>query len=108
MSKDKAMPATADSSFNGDLDALPKKHHHPEQRNATEREIAGKKLDYGKMNLADAKRSGYTDQDGNAVDMAKKDREGSPTGAYTDIGAGRSSVVRHDLTDHRDDHKAKN
>jgi hypothetical protein len=30
---------------------------------------------------------------GHAVSMAKKDVKGSPTGAYTDIGAGRSSVV---------------
>ena len=106
MSKDKVIPATPDGSFNGDLTALPKRHH-PEVHNATDKELSGKKMDYGKMNLTDAKRSGYTDRNGHAVDMAKKDRKGDPTGAYTDIGAGRSSVVRHELTDHRLDHKRK-
>jgi hypothetical protein len=49
--------------------------------------------DYGDMNLKDAQESGYTDKKGHAVSMAKRDVKGSPTGAYTDIGAGRSSVV---------------
>lgn len=44
-------------------------------------------------NLEDAKISGYTDEKGHAVSKARKDRVGSPTGAYTDIGAGRSSAV---------------
>jgi hypothetical protein len=44
----------------------------------------------------DAKISGYTDKDGHAVSMAKKDVPGHPTGAWTDIGAGRSSAVRPD------------
>lgn len=106
MGKDKIAPPTPDDSFNGDLSALPKKHH-PEPHYSTDKELSGKKLDYGRMNLTDAKRSGYTDRKGNAVDMAKKDREGIPTGAYTDIGAGRSSAVRRKLTDHRFDHKRK-
>jgi hypothetical protein len=53
-------------------------------------------------NLKDAKTSGYTDENGKAVSKAKSDKEGSPTGAFTDIGEGRSSVVkRHskDITD---------
>ncbi|MBC7740906.1 MAG: hypothetical protein H7061_01835 [Bdellovibrionaceae bacterium] len=50
-------------------------------------------MDYGTMNAKDAKESGYTDESGKAVDMAKPDVKGSPTGAYTDIGAGRSGVV---------------
>ena len=58
-------------------------------------------VEYGDMNLADAKASGYTDDKGNAISKARKDRPGSPTGAYTDIGAGRSSVV------HRADDKGK-
>ena len=44
--------------------------------------------------LSDAKASGYVGKDGKAVSMAKPDVEGSPTGAFTDIGAGRSSVVK--------------
>ena len=52
-------------------------------------------FEYGEMNLQDAKESGYTDENGNAVSKARKDVEGSPTGAYTDIGAGRSSAVHH-------------
>lgn len=49
--------------------------------------------DYGQMNVQDAKESGYTDEEGNAVSKAKEDVKGSPTGAYTDVGAGRSSAV---------------
>ncbi len=51
-------------------------------------------VEYGEMNEVDAMESGYTDQDGKAVSMAKKDVKGTPTGAYTDVGAGRSSVVK--------------
>ena len=49
---------------------------------------------YGEMNERDAKISGYTDENGHAVSMAKHDVKGSPTGSFTDIGAGRSSVVK--------------
>ncbi|WP_373998172.1 hypothetical protein [Bdellovibrio bacteriovorus] len=59
----------------------------------TKPRFASHKMNYGKMNERDARASGYTDKQGRAVDMAKPDVEGSPTGAYTDIGAGRSSVV---------------
>jgi hypothetical protein len=52
-------------------------------------------FDYGDMNEDDARASGYTDKSGHAKDMAKPDVPGSPTGAFTDIGAGRSSVVKH-------------
>ncbi|KHD89209.1 MAG: hypothetical protein OM95_05185 [Bdellovibrio sp. ArHS] len=51
------------------------------------------RMNYGKMNEHDARASGYTNKQGHAVDMAKPDVKGSPTGALTDIGAGRSSVV---------------
>lgn len=50
-------------------------------------------VDFGGASEEEAQASGYTDQDGNAVSKAKPDVEGSPTGAYTDIGAGRSSAV---------------
>lgn len=50
--------------------------------------------DVGEMNIPDAKASGYTDEEGKAVSKSKENVKGSPTGAYTDIGAGRSSVVR--------------
>lgn len=51
-------------------------------------------LEYGEMNEDDARESGYTDSEGHAVSMAKKDVKGDPTGAFTDIGAGRSSAVQ--------------
>lgn len=44
--------------------------------------------------MSDAKESGYVGKNGKAVSMAKPDVVGSPTGAFTDIGAGRSSVVK--------------
>jgi hypothetical protein len=50
----------------------------------------------GDMNIEDAKASGYTDKGGKAVDKARPNVEGSPTGALTDIGAGRSSAVKHE------------
>lgn len=50
-------------------------------------------IEYGDMNTADAKESGYIDESGKAVSKARRDKPGSPTGAYTDIGAGRSSAV---------------
>lgn len=56
-------------------------------------------IDYGNMNERDAKLAGYTDKSGHAVSMAKKDVEGHPTGAYTDVGAGRSSVVHTEKED---------
>ena len=55
-------------------------------------------MDYGKMNEQDAKDSGYTGQKAQAVDMAKPDVKGRPTGAYTDIAAARSDVVN---TEHK-------
>jgi len=81
-----------DSTINGHLTAQPREvndDHHV----GTEVDLAETNLDYGKMNLKDAKASGYTDKKGHAVSMAVKDPKGHPTGAYTDIGAGRSSAV---------------
>lgn len=59
-----------------------------------QQDTENKKMKYSKANLEDAKISGYTDENGNAVEMAKPDVKGNPTGALTDIGAGRSSVVK--------------
>lgn len=57
----------------------------------------GEALDFNdmKMTAQDAIESGYMDEQGHAISKARKDVPGSPTGAYTDIGAGRSSVVHH-------------
>lgn len=83
----------ANAPLNGPLTARPKTGGvAPESLEAAEGPAAH--VDYGEMNLEDAIESGYTDEEGHAIDMAKDDKEGSPTGAWTDIGAGRSSVVR--------------
>ena len=71
-----------DESLNSNLTAAP--HDAPDEL-----------IDYGDMNERDARLSGYTDSEGHAVSMARKDVKGHPTNALTDIGAGRSSVVRH-------------
>lgn len=63
-----------------------------------QQDIEEKKMTYRKANLEDAKISGYTDKDGHAIDMAKPDVKGHPTGALTDIGAGRSSVVKTNVS----------
>ncbi len=92
ISKPSSKPKTADDTFNGNLTAQPQgvsSHKRPPDFDPNE-----KNLDYGEASLHDAKISGYTDRRGHAVSMAKDDVEGSPTGAFTDIGAGRSSAVR--------------
>lgn len=84
--------SSADESFNSNLSARPQglsSHKHPPDFDPSE-----KNIDYGEMNLRAAKISGYTDRKGHAVSMSKKDTPGLPTGALTDIGAGRSSVVK--------------
>lgn len=88
----KEVPPTADETLNENLSARPGKV--PEFTGNAESEMKGSELEFGEMNLEDAKESGYTDEEGNAISLSKKDREGSPTGAFTDIGAGRSSAVR--------------
>jgi hypothetical protein len=50
-------------------------------------------FDYGNMNEDDARQSGYIGPNGKAVSKSIPDKGGHPTGAYTDIGAGRSSTV---------------
>lgn len=81
-----------DETFNEHLTAIPKKITQVDPTAADE-DLIATEVDFGEMNAADAKVSGYTDADGHAVSLAKKDKAGSPTGAYTDIGAGRSSAV---------------
>ncbi len=70
--KDNAVKAT--DSFNRNLSARPK------NLNSTEKDLAGRRHKYeemsGEMNLTESKRSGYTDKNGEAVDMAKTDRRG--------------------------------
>jgi hypothetical protein len=81
-----------DASFNNGFTAIPKDAASADDV-AADADLVATSMDFGEMNDKDAKDSGYTDKDGKAVSMAKGDVEGSPTGAYTDIGAGRSSVV---------------
>lgn len=87
------------------ITAIPKDYRGPEQgdREAADADTASG-MEFGEMNLADAKESGYTDENGKAVSKARKDVEGSPTGAYTDIGAGRSSVVHPHGSKNKDGH----
>ncbi|MDG0816418.1 hypothetical protein [Bdellovibrio svalbardensis] len=75
----------------GEITAQPQRsstHKHPPDFDPRDEQI-----DYGETSLHDAKMSGYSDRKGRAVSMTKEDIEGSPTGALTDIGAGRSSVI---------------
>jgi hypothetical protein len=87
---DRTLP---DDTINANVTALPKDRQSPDQIAAEPDLAESTPMDYGDMNLKDAQESGYTDKDGKAISKAKKDVTGSPTGAYTDIGAGRSSVV---------------
>jgi len=75
---------TKGPGLNGELTAKPHSRVMDQMETAFESTPA---------NEEDAK-LGYTDAHGNAVDMAKPNIEGHHTGAYTDIGAGRSSVVK--------------
>lgn len=90
------LPKVPDDSFNGTYTAQPRADIHDEHL-ATDPNFVEESPEYGEMSLRDAQLSGYTDKDGKAVSRAKKDINGHPTGAYTDIGHGRSSVVREDL-----------
>ena len=76
-----------EESINGNFTAIPK------STNSLDADAADSGVDFGEMNEADARESGYTDADGEAVELARPDIEGSPTGAFTDLGAGRSGVV---------------
>lgn len=81
-----------EETFNGNFTAIPKDISQANSA-AADADLQATSMDFGEMNAEDAKEAGYTNADGKAVDMAKPDVEGSPTGAYTDVGAGRSSVV---------------
>ena len=85
-------PKNDAQTFNGNFTAMPK-DMPAESANIADADINATGMDYGEMNAQDAKDSGYTDADGEAVDLARGDVKGSPTGAYTDVGAGRSGVV---------------
>ena len=91
MSKDKKTTEMPEDTFNGNYSAMPKGPNTPNIN--TDQDISEEPLEFGDMNEQDAIESGYTDKNGKAVSQAKPDTEGHPTGAYTDIGAGRSSVV---------------
>lgn len=92
--KGETVPMSPNQRINGNLTAQPKDIPQVDE-GAADTEMGGAIPEPGEMNLKDARESGYTDENGNAVSMAKKDVKGSPTGAYTDIGAGRSSAVHH-------------
>jgi hypothetical protein len=83
----------SNSTFNGNLSARPKGSGTADE--VSPQDSIEDQVDFGEMNAEDAKASGYTDEKGRAVSKAKQDVVGSPTGAYTDIGAGRSSAVHH-------------
>ncbi len=76
-----AAPMSPDERLNASFTAIP--------HDALDEEI-----EYGDMNEKDARESGYTDAEGHAIARARKDVHGSPTNAFTDIGAGRSSAVK--------------
>ncbi len=75
----------SDETFNRELTAIP-------QAPEDDKDLSGQ---VGEMNVSDAKESGYINESGKAAEKAKEDVLGIPTGAYTDIGAGRSSAVKH-------------
>lgn len=76
---------TKGPSLNGELTAKPHTRMQDQMETA---------FDSRPANIEDARLSGYTDPEGKAIDMARPNVEGHHTGAYTDIGAGRSSVVK--------------
>lgn len=82
-----------EDGLNGNFTAIPKDMESAGEASA-DADLVATPMDFGDMNEADARESGYTDAEGRAVDMAKSDTEGSPTGALTDVGHGRSSVVK--------------
>jgi hypothetical protein len=79
MSKNKS-PSLPEDSFNGNLTALPK--DVTSDNVSADSDLVATPMDYGTMNAEDAKESGYTDEKGQAVSMAKGD-----------IPGGRSSPI---------------
>jgi hypothetical protein len=94
MNKDAKKPEMPEDTFNGTYSAMPTPAGTPNINTGADQQD-DTVLDFGEMNEEDAIESGYTDKNGKAIGKTRKDKVGSPTGAYTDIGAGRSSVVHH-------------
>lgn len=90
MPDQKTTPIAPDESINSGFTAIPHDIEGP----------ATTQNDFQAMNEADAKELGYTDERGQAVEKARPDVKGEPTGAYTDIGEGHSSVVHKKSTQH--------
>ncbi|MBX2988359.1 MAG: hypothetical protein KF802_10730 [Bdellovibrionaceae bacterium] len=67
-----------------------------------ELDLASDGLSAGTMNEEDARESGYINDQARPRIPSRAPQQGHPTGAYTDIGAGRSSVVHG-----RDDSKER-
>jgi len=82
-----------EAPFNGELTAKPQKKTHAPHF-IPEENFLEPDMDPGEMNPYDAKVSGYVGKNGKAVSKSRHDVMGSPTNAFTDIGHGRSSVVR--------------
>jgi hypothetical protein len=80
------------NSLNGTYTAIPKQKNSAAIESG-DVDLIEEEMEFGKANEKEARESGYVGADGKAVELAKPDVKGSPTGAYTDIGAGRSSVV---------------
>ena len=91
--KGKTIPTSPNQRLNGNLTAQPKDIPQVDE-GAADTEMGAAVAENSEMNVKDAKDSGYTDEKGQAVSKAKPDVKGSPTGAFTDVGAGRSSAVR--------------
>lgn len=72
-------------SLNNHFTAIPREVDAPSEENAEFLEPASEES---------ARELGYTDENGKAVAIARADKKGHPTDAYTDIGEGRSSVVK--------------
>lgn len=92
---DNEMQDLLENSFNGNFTAIPK--DMPTANVHADPDLVATTMDFGDMNLEDAMESGYTDEEGRAISSdAKGSTESFSTGAYTDLGAGRSAVVhRH-------------
>ena len=82
----------SNDKLNSGLTAIPKGAASADQASA-DPDLVASDMDFGSTNEQEARESGYIGEDGKAVSKARPNTEGSPTGAYTDVGAGRSSAV---------------
>ncbi len=87
-------------SLNAGFTAIPKGATSADEASA-DPELVASPMEFGTMNERDARESGYIGKNGRAISKSRADKRGSPTGAYTDIGAGRSSVVVHPATENK-------